>query len=1762
MEKKKFRKKLLAILMIICIVAADFFVLSSNLTTYADEIKTETNNENVKFSAYFKNDENQIVDSIEKSIKSEDLKLYAKIEIKNEGYLNEGATIEILNSNFNIKNNILSHYISSINANKVTLKQINVGEIELVFDIEPISSEKLPLDMLSKISIVKLNGTYTGSNGGGIQYGKEVCLSYKPDSTATAELKTEIKTNKVLSVDGTDKMIIQLLIKSRLTENQYPVEYTKLTINIPQLSGNQPEDISILAIGKLATNGEKVINSDNLKIQDGKLEITLDNKVDDNKEITWIKDTYDEIIVTFIYDKDVDTSGLSLTTNSELKVYNFEETYKCSSTTESDNLGSNNVIMVIPQITTKEIYKGQLYANIKATEKKDIPYETQTTVVIANEKVNKEIIINEGSDEFVLTDDSTVLANTKYISTQINSNKLLEILGDKGKLQLTNGTITTTLDKEQIELNGNENIIITHGTDSSNKLEIRLIEPENAGVIEIQHSKVITGQYTRNQIKTIKELKTKSEDNLTEAIIEIKETTTKAELEIMSKENLSTTETNNLILGITLITHDEKYDLYGDSKIQIQLPSIVEDVVFNTIPTMQNVKNNEIAIKNYNYNKTNKQITITVEGEQTAYPEGTLSQLYIPLDLNVTISKLATTKNDKIIMSYTNENASQYYNDGVTEKTIGISAQPGLLKFFNISSNEDTSLTNSITQIITDKATRTENTFETILVNNTGADINDVKILGKLPTTGIEENTFETKLKTLTAQNATIYFTENSNATVNVEDEGNGWTTDRATLTNAKQYLIKLDTLAQGDNYTALSKIQLPNKIEEDLQSYTQYEVIYDVEGDTKTENSRMICLKSASELDVDLTAQVGNEIIKNEDKVKEGEVIKYTATVTNNTGKTLENVELKANIPEGTVLVEPVEMYVYRVDPFYYEEKTDINEKSITIPTLAPEETYTTQYEVRVKMDAVTTVTEISNKAIVTNEDLQKESKEIKNILENSDIRVTIKRADDESVQLLSGHVANYKICVENFSDIELKDIELQVISDEYNLISITNREGSQIKDNTIYEENKIKISKIPANGNIIFSVYGEIAKDVEELNIYANVGNANKSNIVTEELPRIETQISLGSSHNNQSIKPNEQVTYDISIKNIGETIDGKITIQDVIPDYLSVESISVNGEIKLQVTDETNKNTYIQNISNEIKYSLITKIESEETLNITIVTKVKEIPNTVAGEVITNKVDLLVYNVHEATSQEIKHVLDSGEKNIITGFAWIDENSNGQKDDYESALTGVSISLYDISRNSYLKDGDDNVIKTETDIYGQYTFLKIPNGSYILVFEHQLENYVPTISFAEGVESDKNSKAKLEEIIVNGETINVAGIKIVNIKDDIIIGANIGLKQKTEVPEEPDNPDQPDNPDEPENPEQPDTPDEPEIQENRKEITGNAWLDENRNGQKDDEETALDGVNVKIYDVSKKDYLKDENGNVIQTTTDSSGKYKFENIEKGSYIVIFEYDIKEYEPTTYMAEGVDTTKSSKVVLKKININGEDIVTAVTDTINLQENVANINIGLKEKLIFDLELNKYISKIVVQTSEKTKTYDYDNKTFAKVEIHRKQINGSFVVLEYTMKVKNNGEAAGYVKNLVDYLPNGLTFNSELNKDWYLSGNYLYTKNLENIELQPGEEKEIKLILTKTMTNENTGLINNRAEIYQDYNEYGIIDIDSTPNNQIQEEDDIGTADVIVLVSTGGGNIIIYIILALMNMILISVAVRLMIENNIIKISTKRERR
>ena len=308
-----------------------------------------------------------------------------------------------------------------------------------------------------------------------------------------------------------------------------------------------------------------------------------------------------------------------------------------------------------------------------------------------------------------------------------------------------------------------------------------------------------------------------------------------------------------------------------------------------------------------------------------------------------------------------------------------------------------------------------------------------------------------------------------------------------------------------------------------------------------------------------------------------------------------------------------------------------------------------------------------------------------------------------------------------------------------------------------------------------------------------------------------------------------------------------------------------------------------------------------------------------------------------------------------------------------------------------------------------------------------------------------------------------------------------------------------------------------------ENKYKITGKAWLDENKSGSREETEKLLEGINVKL--------LNEDTGKVISnTTTNSSGEYTFSDLSKGKYIVIFKYDSGTYNVTEYKKDGIDERLNSDAISSTIEENGEKVIAAITNTVEVKDvSISNIDLGLITNPTFDLKLDKSVKKIAVQTSKGTKTYDYEDSKLAKVEIYRKQVSGANVMIEYSIKVTNEGDIAGYAKKIVDYIPQELKFNSELNKNWYVTENGVaYNSSLANEAINPGETKEVTIILTKSMTENNTGIISNTAEIQESYNNYGITDTDSKVANKIAGEDDLSSADVILAVSTG--EVILYI--------------------------------
>ena len=176
-----------------------------------------------------------------------------------------------------------------------------------------------------------------------------------------------------------------------------------------------------------------------------------------------------------------------------------------------------------------------------------------------------------------------------------------------------------------------------------------------------------------------------------------------------------------------------------------------------------------------------------------------------------------------------------------------------------------------------------------------------------------------------------------------------------------------------------------------------------------------------------------------------------------------------------------------------------------------------------------------------------------------------------------------------------------------------------------------------------------------------------------------------------------------------------------------------------------------------------------------------------------------------------------------------------------------------------------------------------------------------------------------------------------------------------------------------------------------------------------------------------------------------------------------------------------------------------------------------------------FDLALRKWVTQAIViedgkevitQTGHKPED---DPEQVVKVEIHRKKINSVIVKFKYSIRVTNEGDIAGYAKEITDYVPQGLKFEQADNKEWKDEGNnVISTRALENKLLQPGESAEVEVVLTWINGKDNMGLKVNVAEISEDYNDKDVPDKDSVPDNQIPGEDDQDDAPVLITVSTG----------------------------------------
>ena len=717
------------------------------------------------------------------------------------------------------------------------------------------------------------------------------------------------------------------------------------------------------------------------------------------------------------------------------------------------------------------------------------------------------------------------------------------------------------------------------------------------------------------------------------------------------------------------------------------------------------------------------------------------------------------------------------------------------------------------------------------------------------------------------------------------------------------------------------------------------------------------------------------------------------------------------------------------------------------------------------------------------------------------------------------AGEIIVYTAKITNTGDTDKTGLSIEAtIPENTKLIEIdpaypaydSQREEYIDDKNYLIEKSDRKITKdnvsLKAGESKIINYMVRVNRELESEEIIDNIINI-KSNDSLIQTIKFQNKIQKG----------NFEVEYVPVFRKPGE----KLSVSFNYVDKVYIKNISNEEQKNLEITINKSNTAIINSLNwylDEENYGEVDKDKSTFTINSLPANKTLEI---IIDKTVSNFINNRIINESKLMAEvkdEKGNIYKSNE--LVEEIKGVNIKATGNavnlsKGTSEYVNVGDKIKYTILLENFGDYDADNLYINDEISKYLKIEKVLLNQEECEYTIENRMtdeENYnVVSIN----TKLKKGEKVNIEIVcevaddLIQYEIKDVEVINNAQISNDGVIVTEIDeIKHVLRKTNDSDNDESEDNQND-NNPSDDNSKDNNDNSENTYTISGTAWLDSNEDGQRSSQESTLNNIKVSLLNL---------NNNSITNigTTNEEGKYYASNLDKGEYYVIFEYDTNKYKLTKYHAENVNSLFNSDVENITMNINNKAVNVASTDKITIDKNnIESLDLGLIEKKELKLSLEKTISKITVTNSSGTKTIEYNNPTLAKVEIKSKYLKNSTVVIEYNIEVKNNGETAGYVKNIVDYIPSSLSFNSKLNNEWYKKDNKIYTNSLANTKIEPGESKTLKLIMTKKMTESNTGLINNKAEIVSSFNAMG----EESTNNQ---ENNIGSADVIISVSTG----------------------------------------
>lgn len=1674
--------------------AADNFLSNQELENQG----TSTKNENVEFDVFYDGGKHSAVIDISNT----DTKLNIALNVKKAGYLKD-AVVDFSDSNFTIAQEGESESIQKIDTEekKVIFNQINNGtnlmeKVAIAAD----RKDEVEAGMFKKDNKVKFSATYINEKAKEVAIEKTLVINTEWNiQTAKANLQYEITKYIPYSENGANEIITQGKITSSVENSILPIKETNLEITAPKINNTNPSKVTVVA-NTNTTNGdqkgEKFTQDNwNYDSETGKVTINVKNE-EVNGKVKWVKNTADEYLVTYIYSEDVFNAvkdsivRLTYDVNSKISLYSTGKANVSAHVDgyqdQKDSLGK---IIEYQLEVTPSLSKGYIYNNRNASDenKKETPYSTKITANISYADRINSIVLGKDHSEFITSDGKTLAISgvpehvTSFVYPDVyESNKTIKvskaelekILGEEWQLELYtgffSGSATDVINKESLVKEDSrakeENGIITIYISGTCCLSIRTSKPQQEGQItfEIESAIAKDVKYSEQQLRNLKNLKTPISvgGETIEHNIELQEPTQKSGLTISSNRLSTVAKNQDVEIKVTLENDSEDDTMYTNPTVKVDLPENIEEI---NVKEAKIYFDDELTIKEakiLNNDDGTKSLVAEIQGTQTKYNNVAAKGATVVFKSDITLNILTPTSDKTITATVTN-------GETVTtnEQQIKYVAPTGVVPMNSLQIG-DVELSEGETKVPVKQQAQNAK-FVGYVINNYENTLNNVAILGRLPFAGNKDvdaginygTNINVTLKTPVTVNfkygserepnsATVYYSENGEATTDLSNTANGWTTEVADYSRVKSYMITLNSeVKSGDIAYFNYDEEIPANLDYDQVAYSNYTAYYENNLPTgtikdKTNAKRVgITTGTVAKLEAKLSSDMP-------EKVESGNDLTYKLKINNIGNLDAENVTIRIQYPSW-LLYTPGEGEEYTDDylKVLVEEDEEVKTENNGNEEIDEEEN------------------NVGDLELGEGEEYDEDEEDEDEVIEDNP-------GEEQEKQEYYRYDYNTKIL-----EIKLNNV----------------KSGESI-------EKLLKFMTMPADEEKQITMKADIIYNNETVDIETNAIKV----IVT---PKYFNASAMTNTP--IEIKEGDSFQYRLYVSST-QSEERKNTVAKItLPDELKYESIKIEGEDASGSVQDLTDSINIEKRNNIITVNLGSIGRTNER-KIIIETTANKLPNG------TFKKDGVISATIKADNTVEEKVED---KNVQV-------NKPGFK----------------ISQTCNIPEG------TTIAFNEQFTYVfTVENLSNLLIQDINVRDYIPNevqferieIIYADGsIVSTYNKNNEAIEAIVNLFPEQKVVVKF-HVKAKAI-EKNTQITNKCEATHE-----------------QIETVKSNEISHTiklfedgdmqnipgygngntgeTKKVIGTIWIDENKDGVKDANETKVSNVKVLLLD--------NNNGNVITSQTGDNGAYMFNNIAKGRYTVIFLYDSSNYSPTIYKKAGVDNSMNSDAIDKEVVFEGKLQVAAVTEEIVLnEENQYDIDLGLIPDPKFDLKLDKIVKSVTVNNSKSAKTHDYNSK-LAKVDIEAKYANSSTIVVEYKLTVTNEGGIAGYVKKLADYLPKEMKFNSELNKDWYEGKDgVIYNNSLANTVINPGESKEVLLVLTKNMNSESFGLINNSAEIFETSNDYGALDIDSTPGNKAGNEDDYSTANVLTAVKTG--EIIIYTTLTLTVIAIIGVGI------------------